>query len=313
MTSQRPLVSILINNYNYGRFLREAIDSALQQTYTNTEVIVVDDGSTDDSRQIIASYGSRIIPVLKENGGQASAFNAGVAASRGEWICLLDSDDFFAPVKAQAIVDHARQFPEAALIVHALPCCDRDGVAMEFSRPRFTSVRLVDDRARARRGKLSVLLPATSGLALRRDLARQIFPMPEDINITADNYIKFASLGLGKVLLLPANFATQRVHGRNAYTHTSDSDASRIMQASLSIRIACRLRERFPFLRQLAWKQYGRAVQFLLSSNAPEAKQTFNHVRREYKLLEFTPACWFCIAGAFVRSWMGKSVRVREL
>jgi len=312
MSTQRPLVSILINNYNYGRFLRDAIESALHQTYTNTEVIVVDDGSTDDSRQIIASYGSRIIPVLKENGGQASAFNAGFAASRGELICLLDSDDVFAPVKAQAIVDHARQFPEAALIAHALPCCDRDGVAMEFQRPRFTSVRLVDDQRRARRGKLSVVLPATSGLTLRRDLARQIFPMPEDINITADNYIKFASLGLGKVLLLPANFATQRVHGRNAYTHTRDSDASRIMQASLSIRIACRLRERFPFLCRLAWKQYGRAVGSLLSSGTPEARQAFRDLRREWKLLEVTPSCAFCFAGAFVRSWVGRPVRFEK-
>src|SRR5207248_11792671 len=90
MSSPRPLVSILINNYNYGRFLRDAIDSALRQTYTNTEVIVVDDGSTDDSRQIIAGYGSRIVPVLKENGVQASAFNAGFAASKGQWICFLD-------------------------------------------------------------------------------------------------------------------------------------------------------------------------------------------------------------------------------
>jgi glycosyltransferase involved in cell wall biosynthesis len=66
-----PFVSILINNYNYGRFLQEAIDSALNQTYSPTEVIVVDDGSTDNSREIIASYGNKIIPVLKENGGQA--------------------------------------------------------------------------------------------------------------------------------------------------------------------------------------------------------------------------------------------------
>jgi len=76
-------VSIIIDNYNYGRFLGEAIDSALAQTYPHVEVIVVDDGSTDNSREVIAKYGDRIIPVLKENGGQASAFNAGLLRPRG--------------------------------------------------------------------------------------------------------------------------------------------------------------------------------------------------------------------------------------
>jgi glycosyltransferase involved in cell wall biosynthesis len=66
--SNRPLVSIVVNNFNYERFLREAIDSALAQTYAPVEVVVVDDGSTDSSRDIIASYGDRLIPVLKANG-----------------------------------------------------------------------------------------------------------------------------------------------------------------------------------------------------------------------------------------------------
>ena len=78
-----PLVTIVVNNYNYARFLAEAIDSALAQTYAALEVVVVDDGSTDESREIIAQYGGRVIPVLKDNGGQASAFNAGFAAARG--------------------------------------------------------------------------------------------------------------------------------------------------------------------------------------------------------------------------------------
>ncbi len=73
--------SIIVNNYNYGRFLQESIDSALSQTYSNVEVIVVDDGSADNSRVIIECYGDRIIPVLKKNGGQASAFNTGLAES----------------------------------------------------------------------------------------------------------------------------------------------------------------------------------------------------------------------------------------
>src|SRR3954454_21549841 len=100
-----PLVSIIINNYNYARFLKEAIDSALNQTYPLTEVVVVDDGSSDESRGIIANYGNRIISVLKENGGQASALNAGVSACRGDILCFLDSDDYFYPDKVAHVID----------------------------------------------------------------------------------------------------------------------------------------------------------------------------------------------------------------
>ncbi|HLL41796.1 MAG TPA: glycosyltransferase family 2 protein, partial [Segetibacter sp.] len=84
--SDKLLASIIIDNYNYGHFIREAINSALQQSYQNIEVIVVDDGSTDNSREIIRSYGEKIIPVLKNNGGQASAFNAGYYKSTGDVI-----------------------------------------------------------------------------------------------------------------------------------------------------------------------------------------------------------------------------------
>src|SRR2546426_12498105 len=91
------LATIIVNNYNYGRFLPEAIDSALNQTYRNTEVIVVDDGSTDNSRRIIATYNDSIEAILKPNGGQISALNAGVHASRGYVIIFLDADDTLFP------------------------------------------------------------------------------------------------------------------------------------------------------------------------------------------------------------------------
>src|SRR5438094_3455630 len=91
------LASVIINNYNYGRFLPEAIDSALNQTYRNTEVIVVDDGSTDNSRQIIARYNDSIEAILKPNGGQISALNAVVHASRGSVIISLDAADTLFP------------------------------------------------------------------------------------------------------------------------------------------------------------------------------------------------------------------------
>ena len=96
------LASIIIDNYNYAGFLREAIESALNQTYQKIEIIVVDDGSTDSSREIISSYGCRVISILKCNGGQNSALNAGFSASRGNVILFLDSDDALLPTAVEA-------------------------------------------------------------------------------------------------------------------------------------------------------------------------------------------------------------------
>ncbi len=88
-----PFVSIVINNYNYAPYLTNAIESSLEQTYAHVEVVVVDDGSTDESRMIIESFGDRVKPIFKNNGGQASALNAGYLLSRGDLLLFLDSDD----------------------------------------------------------------------------------------------------------------------------------------------------------------------------------------------------------------------------
>jgi glycosyltransferase involved in cell wall biosynthesis len=93
--------SIVINNYNYGRFLRPCIDGALNQTYRDVEVIVVDDGSTDDSRGIISGYGDRVVPILKDNGGQASAFNAALPRCGGYSVLFLDADDTVHPAAVE--------------------------------------------------------------------------------------------------------------------------------------------------------------------------------------------------------------------
>jgi glycosyltransferase involved in cell wall biosynthesis len=97
-------VSIIINNYNYDRFLPDAINSAINQTYPHTEIIVVDDGSTDNSRDIIAGYGQRIIPIFQPNSKQAAAFNSGFAKSKGDIIIFLDADDYLFPYAVEEIV-----------------------------------------------------------------------------------------------------------------------------------------------------------------------------------------------------------------
>ena len=99
-------LSVLIDTYNHERLIETAVTSVLEQDFpaSECEVIVVDDGSVDHSREVIATYGNRITPLLKANGGQNSALNAGFTISRGEVIIFLDSDDVLLPTAVENAV-----------------------------------------------------------------------------------------------------------------------------------------------------------------------------------------------------------------
>jgi glycosyltransferase involved in cell wall biosynthesis len=96
-----PLVSVVIPTYNYGHYVGEAIDSALAQTYPAVEVIVVDDGSTDNTRERLAVYGDRIRSIHQANAGLSAARNTGIQAAKGQYVAFLDSDDAFHPRKLE--------------------------------------------------------------------------------------------------------------------------------------------------------------------------------------------------------------------
>src|SRR5215207_1739222 len=104
-------VSFVIPNYNHARYLGQAIESALAQTYPNTEVIVVDDGSTDDSRSVAAGFCDRIRYIYQRNAGLSAARNTGVRAALGEYIALLDADDLVEPAYAERLLAALAQVP----------------------------------------------------------------------------------------------------------------------------------------------------------------------------------------------------------
>jgi glycosyltransferase involved in cell wall biosynthesis len=177
------LASIIVNNYNYGRFLREAIDSALNQTYRNTEVIVVDDGSTDGSLEIIASYGHRIIPLLKGNGGQNSALNAGFSLSRGDVILFLDSDDVLFPTAVRAAVD---AFSEPDVVKVHWPWLEWDESSRATGKVWWKSLPDGDMRDLVlSAGPEAVAGYLPSGNAYPRKFLQSVFPLP-DVRRTAD-------------------------------------------------------------------------------------------------------------------------------
>ncbi len=110
-----PTVSVIIPTYNRAAFVTEAIDSVLAQTFRDVELIVVDDGSTDDTRDRLAAYGERIRLVCEENHGVSHARNVGIRAARGEYIALLDSDDLWLPKKLETQVAVMNAQPDLQL------------------------------------------------------------------------------------------------------------------------------------------------------------------------------------------------------
>jgi len=135
-----PLVTILIDTYNYGHLIGRAIESALNQTYppSRTEILVVDDGSTDNTAEVVQRYGDRIRYIVKTNGGQASAMNEGIRHARGELICLLDADDYFYPDKVALVADLFRSRPEVGLVYNRLDVVDSAGGKIKEDWPTLT-------------------------------------------------------------------------------------------------------------------------------------------------------------------------------
>jgi len=250
----KSLVSIIINNYNYGRFIADAIDSALAQTYSNCEVIVVDDGSQDNSREVISRFGNRVKTVFKSNGGQSSAFNAGFAESRGEVICFLDSDDVFLPTKVQQAVDGLDTCPAGWCFHHI----QRTDTALKpvFTPPIPYSTGKYDFRSELLEGKCTFAPPATSGLTFARALLNQIMPIPEAITITSDNYLKLSSLALEPGYFIAEQYALQRMHGKNNYTGRTDE----MMIANVDMLIALGLRAKVPAMRSICNRWYAAGI-----------------------------------------------------
>lgn len=123
MNASDPLVSVIVTSYNYGRFLSGAIQSALAQTYPNLEIVLVDDGSTDDTPAVAANYADSVRYVRQANQGAARARNAGIAATRGPLVAFLDADDQWFPDKIARQVEHLRNHPEVGLVsCHAYAC-----------------------------------------------------------------------------------------------------------------------------------------------------------------------------------------------
>src|SRR6516225_6649559 len=107
-----PLLTVLIDTYNHERYIEQAVISAIEQDFPSSayEILVVDDGSTDRTPEIVSKFAPRVRLLQKKNGGQASAFNAAFPEIRGDIVAFLDCDDWFAPRKLTAVMHALEEF-----------------------------------------------------------------------------------------------------------------------------------------------------------------------------------------------------------
>jgi GT2 family glycosyltransferase len=233
----RSFVSVLIDTYNHERFIEQAIVSVLEQDFpaADREIIVVDDGSTDRTPEIVKKFEPRVRLLRKENGGQASAFNAGIPECKGEIVAFLDGDDWWAPGKLRRVADVFGSEPAVGLVGHGIVNVQRDGREQaEILREGFRFQANTIEGARLFRRRGAFL--GTSRMTIRAELLRRIGPVPETIEIQADEYLFTLAAVLAGAQILPEALTYYRLHEGNSFQLAShDLQKLRRKQKSLAI------------------------------------------------------------------------------
>ena len=209
------MFSVIIDNYNYGRYIGAAIESVLSQTYEDFELIIVDDGSTDDSREVIDTYSDpRIITVFKENGGQASAFNAGFERASRDYVAFLNADDLWHPKKIERCAEILHTLPGIVLLNHAYSEINAEGKDLE-KVVNIGHEGTYDLLADLRRLKTDLRMVPGGFVVGRRKECLELCINEEAWRIAADTPL-IVGLGLrGPIFNLDESLGSYRLHGAN--------------------------------------------------------------------------------------------------
>jgi ADP-heptose:LPS heptosyltransferase len=213
------LVSVVIINFNYGRFLEKAVTSALDQTYAPVEIVVVDDGSTDNSLCILKKYEGRVTLISKKRGGHVSAFNAAFAACRGEVIVFLDADDVLRPNCIARVMANWRR--GLSKVQFRLDTIDAHGIDQRLPFPHYPPT-LTSDEIKRRLLRFGWYpWPVSSGNAFARDFVLQVAPIPQErVFKSPDGFLNKMAPLFGNVEVLNEILGAYRVHGANVWAQS---------------------------------------------------------------------------------------------
>ena len=315
----KPLVSVLIDTYNQGRFIAQAIESVFAQglSPSELEILAVDDGSTDNTAALVAKFAPRIRYMRKNNGGQASAFNAAIPELHGEFVAFLDADDWWTKNKLSAVLGVFQNDPSIGAVAHAYYCCYDESHSgnnlTEIVAPeKPTRVTLSNSEGARRADPLRVFF-GTSRLAVRKAILDRIPPIPDALIFSADAFIFTVAMALADAYVLAEPLCFYRLHAENLYAFRS-TDIAKQRRRYIVLK---KLMEVLPVALAAAGV-YPEIVSALLGADQLEAKQielrynggwpwqTFRtellSFRRAYQKYSFSYALykWFVLASTLV-------------
>jgi glycosyltransferase involved in cell wall biosynthesis len=238
----RPAVTVLIDTFNHERFLREAIVSVLEQDFpaAETEILVVDDGSTDATAAIAGDFAPRVRYLRKENGGQASAFNFGIPQAQGEVIAFLDGDDWWKKNKLTAVMNAFDAYPQAGVVGHGIVQTDSERGESSELTPEHPGPFDMRTRQGAQTFRNYMCFLGTSRVAIRRAVLDRVLPIPEGLIVEADEFMSGLAVAYGGAVLLAEPLTHYRIHGDNLYQFSAKDSAR--MRRKMNV-IACLARE----------------------------------------------------------------------
>lgn len=221
-----PRFSVICTVYNHEKYIEKCLESIVEQSSKNFELIIIDDGSTDKTPDIIKSFIEKVNLSVSppniyhkrvSNRGQSKAFEVGIDLSKGEYICLMDSDDIWLPDKLKILELYIDKFPEYGMFAHRVYVIDDTGNRTGAIRPQGAKISH-GDRRNDVKTTARIVSPATSALSFKRDVCLSLMPAPlGDFSGSLDTYLSLGAAMKAPVCAIDDILANYRVHRKGQY------------------------------------------------------------------------------------------------
>lgn len=284
---ESPTVSVIIPNYNYGKYLPQAIESVFAQSRPAAEIIVVDDGSTDDSHQILEQYGERIRVIYQKNSGVAAARNHGVEKSSGTLLAFLDADDVWLPHKLEMQVNRFIEEPALGLVHCGVQDIDADGIPL--GTPHLDGMDgWVSSSMLLFTGP--VILGGGSASLISRDAFIEVGGFDPRMSTSADWDLYYQVARRRAVGFVPEVLVHYRLHRSNMHSNI------RAMEHDVMLAYDKAFSEDSSSLKEIRPRAYSN-MHMVLASSYFQAKQTRNFFRHALTSLWLNPGKFSYLLG----------------